>query len=95
MSEHDCRFEADIAVLKNDMTTVKNSVEGVGEITQKIYTVLTGNGGDGLVTKVSKHEDTIGDLKDAHTWWRRLIISCTVGGVLTGAIGFCWWSLRG
>ena len=94
MPEHECKFEGVIATMREKLNNVDSKVDNLGVTTQRILTVLTGNGNDGLSTDVSKNKDAIKDLKDAHTWWRRLIIGTSITGILGGAITFVWWSLR-
>ena len=52
MSEHDCRHEAELAVLVSDMVSTKQTV-------QDIYKVLTGNGDGGLVTKMAVTQSSL------------------------------------
>ena len=69
MTTHDCKHEVDLAILAEKSTQTHND-------TQKILKILTGNGDEGLTTKVALNKKAI-----SRAWWFLSAISLALLGI--------------
>jgi hypothetical protein len=66
---HDCKYEADIAVMKDNLKDVR-------EDTKEILAVLKGDNGQGLTTKVALNKQAVN-----RAWWWLGVLSLSILGI--------------
>lgn len=71
MVEHSCKHEVDLALVQNDTKEIRKGVD-------RLVKIIEGNGGNGLVTKLTVAEKSL-----IRAWWAIGIILTCIGGIAT------------